>query len=383
MKKVLFIASVASMIDQFNMSNIKLLQTCGYEVHVAANFILGNTSSDERLEKFKKELVQRKVKYYQVNFVRNPISILQNYQAYKKIKQIILVNKYELLHCQSPIGGMIGRLAARNINNIKIIYTAHGFHFYNGAPILNWLLYYPVECILARFTDKLITINSEDYIRAKSFKLRNNGQLYYVPGVGVETKKYQNITIDREAKRKVLGIGEKSLIVLSVGELNKNKNHETALRALAKIKNKDFVYLICGKGKLLERLQSLSEELGIASKVVFLGYRTDIGEIYNVADIFLFPSYREGLSVAIMEAIVAGLPVVCSDIRGNTDLIKNCKNGYLVKPYDIKGFTEKLNVLMNSPSLQKKFQEYNVPFIQNYDSQHITDLMKNIYLEQE
>ena len=166
MKKVLMLASVASMIDQFNMQNISLLQEQGYEVHVAANFEQGSTSSKERVEQFKKELKEKNVLYFQIDFSRNVSNIPQNIKAYKQIKKLLVNNKYEFIHCHSPIGGVCGRLAAK-VTNTKVIYTAHGFHFYKGAPKFNWMIYYPIEKVLSYITDVLITINKEDYELAK------------------------------------------------------------------------------------------------------------------------------------------------------------------------------------------------------------------------
>ena len=215
MKKMLMLASVVSMIDQFNMSNIDILKKQGYEVHVAANFEYGNTSSKQRVEEFKKELTELNVQYYNIDFSRKITNILANIKAYKQIKDLMLKNKYEFVHCHSPIGGVCGRLAAHSANT-PVIYTAHGFHFFKRAPLKNWMLYYPVEKLLAHYTDVLITINKEDYARAQNFKAK---KVEYVPGIGVDIKKFSEIIVDKLAKRKELGIPENAFLILSVGEL--------------------------------------------------------------------------------------------------------------------------------------------------------------------
>lgn len=224
---------------------------------------------------------------------------------------------------------MLTRLAARTAKGTTVIYTAHGFHFYQGAPLINWLVYYPVERVCGKFTDKLITINQEDYHRANSWSLRNNGKIYYVPGIGVDLEEIQNISINKVQKKKEIGISNDVKVLLSVGELNKNKNHEIIIRVLSKLTNKNFIYLICGNGELKEYLKNLAQELGVSDKVKFLGYRKDVLEIYKIADLFLFPSKREGLPCSLIEAMAYGLPCVASDVRGNKDLLRSdnlCKS---------------------------------------------------------
>lgn len=310
-KKVLFVATVVKThINTFHLPFLKMFKEHGWKVHVAAknDFI------------YEPCIIPNCDKHFDINFERSPFS-KQNITAYKQLKQIIEANHYDIIHCHTPVAGVLTRLAARNAKATTVIYTAHGFHFYQGAPFLNWLIYYPVERICARLTDKLITINMEDYNRAKNWKLRHNGKVYYVPGVGVDIEKIQNIKINKIDKKKELGITGDLKIILSVGELNKNKNHEVIIKALSKQNNKNFIYLICGKGELKDHLQNLATELGIGDKVKLLGYRKDVLEICKVADLFVFPSKREGLPVSLIEAIASSIPCVASDVRGNRDLL--------------------------------------------------------------
>lgn len=212
-KKVLFVATVVKThINTFHLPFLKMFKEHGWEVHVAAkNDFIGEPC-----------VIPNCDQYFDINFMRSPFS-KQNFSAYKQLRKIILENKYDIIHCHTPVAGVLARLAARNSKDTTVIYTAHGFHFYKGAPLLNWLIYYPVERFCARFTDKLITINKEDYNRAKSWSLRDNGKVYYVPGVGVDIEKFNKKSIDREDKRKELGIKEDEKVILSVGELIKRK----------------------------------------------------------------------------------------------------------------------------------------------------------------
>ena len=375
MKKVLMLASVVSMIDQFNMSNINILKKQGYEVHVAANFEYGSTSSKQRIEEFKKELTELNISYYNVDFSRKITNMSANIKAYKQIKDLMLKNNYEFVHCHSPIGGVCGRIAAHSTNT-PVIYTAHGFHFFKGAPLKNWLLFYPVERFLARYTDLLITINKEDYKRAQNFKAKN---VTYVPGIGVDTKKISETIVDKSEKRREIGVPEDSFVILSVGELNKNKNHETVIKSIAKLNNPNVYYVICGQGTLENYLKNLIMELGLEKQVKLLGYRSDIAEISKVSDIFAFPSFREGLSVALMEAMASGLEVACSKIRGNTDLIENGKGGYLVEPDDVDGFARNIDKSITCIEKRETMAEHNVEAIKVFDSSAVSKIMQKIY----
>lgn len=372
-EKVLIVASVASMIDQFNMPNIRLLQEMGYEVHVACNFEKGNSCSLEKIQTLKKLLENIEVKYYQINFERNILKIFSNFSAYKEVKKILEKNKYRFLHCHSPIGGVIGRIAGY-LTQTKVIYTAHGFHFFKGAPLLNWLLYYPIEKYLSRYTEILITINKEDYERAKTFYAK---KVEYIPGVGIDVEKIKNIKIDKEQKRKELGLSKDSIVLLSVGELNKNKNHSIVIKALAKLNNPNIHYLICGQGNLKEYLEKLIKKLKLENNVKLLGFRKDIYEIYKISDIFVFPSKREGLSVALMEAIVCELPIICSDIRGNRDIVENEKNGILIK----KEKNYNLKLILNKILKKKKnsIKIFNESIIKKINIKVINKIMRKIY----
>lgn len=376
MDKVLILASVASMIDKFNIPNIELLKNMGYEVHVACNFKKGNSCPVDKVNELTMKLNELNVKYFQIDFDRNVFNVIQNIKAYKQTYILLKKNRYKFIHCHSPIGGVCGRIAAHRTKT-KVIYTAHGFHFFKGAPLLNWLIYYPVELLLSRYTDVLININQEDYNRArKYFKAK---KIEYIPGVGVNVNKFKETRVNRTEKRREIGVPEDAILLVSVGELNKNKNHETVIRAIAKLNNPNIYYLICGVGKLENKLHALVKDLGLEKQVKLIGYRTDIAEICKASDIFCFPSYREGLSVALMEAMAVGLPIVCSNIRGNVDLIKSGKGGFLVNPNDIDGYAEAISKLIKNKELCIEFGKYNIEAVKKYNLDVITDAMKKIY----
>ena len=337
--KVLLLASVASMIDQFNMSNIEILQNLGYEVDVACNFEEGNTCSTERIAELKKRLASINVNYFQIDFTRKVMNLLQDMKAYEQVKKIVIENEYTFIHCHSPIGGVVGRIVAHETGT-KIIYTAHGFHFFDGAPKKNWIIYYPIEKFLSKWTDILITINKEDYKRAqKEFYAQ---KVLYVPGIGVNTEKFDSGLIDKEEKRIDLGLGENDFLLLSVGELSERKNHKLVIEALAKLGDKNIKYYIAGTGDLKNKLNSIAEDLGVEQQIKFLGFRTDISELCQAADLFVFPSLQEGLPVALMEAIACKTPVVCSRIRGNVDLVDD--DNALFDPKSVDELCKSINI---------------------------------------
>jgi glycosyltransferase involved in cell wall biosynthesis len=380
MKKALMIAHVASMIDLFNMDNIKILKSLGFEVDVACNFEKGSVTSKERVKQFRDELEKDGIRAYHTPIPRNIFSIKDIAASIRQIQDLVREEHYAIVHCQSPIGGVIARLACKNArkSGAKVIYIAHGFHFYQGAPFLNWLLYYPIERFCAKITDCIITINKEDYSLAKR-KFYKTKRIEYIPGVGIDLHRIDRIDIDKEEKRKELKIPVQSLVLTSIGEVNNNKNHEVIIRAIAELKHDNIVYLICGQGELIAYLQNLAHQLKVENKVKFLGYREDVIQILKASDLFVFPSIREGLSVSLMEAMACGLPVVCSDIRGNRDLIINGEGGYLVDCHHAEGFSKAIQSLLNHSEIRDKMKAHNLAAIKDKDINRVNALMERIY----
>lgn len=373
--RVLIVANTAYMIRQFNMENIKLLQGMGYQVEVACNFLQGNPISKELIEEFLDFLGNMGVVCHQVSFIKSPHRIIKNISAYKLLIRLMKERNYNYIHCQTPMGGAISRLAANKMK-IPAIYMVHGFHFHKNAGLFSWLLYYPVEKWLSSFTDALVVINQEDYLIAK--KKMKPKCLYYVPGVGIDVKAFSAHQEEIQLSRCDIGIPEDKTFVLSVGELNKNKNHETVIRAIAELP--DVHYVIAGTGCLKDYLWKVAKELDITDRVHLLGFRKDVQVIYSLADIYCHPSFREGLSVAVMEAMAAGLPVVCSDIRGNEDLIDNGEGGILIKKPSVHAYVESLESLIQDRPIRIKMGNHNIRRIERYDIRNVNQIMKEIYL---
>ena len=295
---------------------------------VAANFESGSTTSQERVEEYRQELVNRGIGVYHIPIPRKLDKIEKICTSYHMIRELTEKNRYRIIHCHSPIGGVICRLACRKSRNefgTKIIYTAHGFHFFKGADWKAWLFFYSA------------------------------------------------------AKRHELGLTSDNFVFMSAGELSVRKNHEVAIRAFAEIEEPGARYLIVGLGELEAKLKKLVLKLGLQNRIFFLGYRADVKEILQVADAFVFPSLQEGLPVALMEAMTVGLPVVCSRIRGNTDLIEDGRGGYLYDCHDVSGFANGMRRIMNASDTG--MGETNIETMKQFDIGIVHEYMKWIYGE--
>ena len=369
MKKFLIVAHYSRFLVQFELNDVKLLQGMGYEVHYATNFEHEDMYADAV-----QVIREHGVILHQVDFVRSPYNILANIKAYKQLKHLMRTEMFAGVHCHTPMAGALARLAANATHTAPVLYTAHGFHFYKGCPLKNRLIYQTAETFLARYTDAQITINQEDYAAAQKFPLR--GKAYYVPGIGVDVKKISSVQVDRATKRAELGIPQDAFVFISVGELNENKNHSTVIRALAKADIANSYYLICGEGKLKQQHFELAQKLGISEKVKLLGFRTDVSEILRACDCFVFPSFREGLSVSLMEAMAAGLPCIASRIRGNVDLLEESR--YLFEPSDESTLCQLMQDAVNGVQVDQECAQ-NKKALEQFDVKNVSECMRKVY----
>ncbi|HMM07362.1 MAG TPA: glycosyltransferase family 4 protein [Clostridiales bacterium] len=373
MKKALIVASVFGFLGSFERGDIRILQEQGYQVFCAANGkkelgAFGDTGQLDDLPIIK----------CQVDFVRSPFS-KSNIRAFRQLKQLMKDQPFDLVHCHTPIGGFLARLVAKRYrkNGTKVIYTVHGFHFYKEAPFMHWLLYYPAEWLMARYTDVLITINREDYTRAQKFQAK---QVEYVPGVGIDLHRF-SAEGEKSDIRIKLGIPQNAVLLLSVGELIPRKNHQAIICALASLKDENFHYVVIGEGPERENLASLIARLSLEARVHLPGYRKDMPPIYRAADLFCLPSRREGLCVALMEAMASGLPCVASDIRGNRDLIISGKGGYLFDLSQIDSAASAIDAIVLDLPLKKAMRAFNQEFVRGFSVEVVAEQMRRIYRE--
>lgn len=375
MSKMLFISNISRGITTFVTASIAAAHSLDLDFYQVANWQDADASQIEKDEK------AYDIKIKSVPMSRNPFA-KTNLTAYKELVKFIKEEHIDYIHCNTPTGGVLGRLAGKKCKVKKVIYQAHGFHFYKGAPKKNWLLYYPVEKWLAHYTDALITINNEDFELAKTkFKLRKNGKVYYVHGVGIDTAQYGMSEKSREEKRLELGIPFDAFLLISVGELNANKNNGIIISAMEKLKNPNIHYILCGAGEKQMEWQARAEKAGLHDNIHFLGYRNDVKELYKASDCLVMPSFREGLSRSIMEAMASGLPCIASKIRGNADLIEDGKGGFLCAPTDSDGFAEAIGTLCGNASLCAEMSKFNKAKIKEFDISVVEQEMRDIYAE--
>lgn len=368
MKKVLFVATVVQLhIARFHIPYLKWFHEQGWQVDVAAK------NDYEHPEEC---VIPYCDHFYDIPFARSPFDS-SNLQAFRMLKQRLDETHYDIIHCHTPMGAVIARLAAKKSRCLgtKVIYTAHGFHFYHGAPAKNWLLYYPVERFLARWTDVIITMNQEDEQAARKFPC---SRIEYVPGVGVDLKKFARHQ-PRDVVRAALGIAPDTTFILSVGELIARKNYDVAIDALSALDARiKFCFCIAGIGDKESELRQHIADKGLEDSIKLLGFRSDIPDLLHAADLFFFPSLQEGLPVAVMEAMACGLPIVCSRIRGNTDLIDEGLGGYLVNATDTAGFTQALTQCIHAP-FNAEMAAYNREKIKAFSESAVLERMAAIY----
>lgn len=357
MKKVLYVTTVSRTINAFLIPHINMLLDNGYEVHCAC-------SIDKPVDK---ELQRRGVKIFEVPFSRNPLGI-RNIKAFIKLEELQRINDYDIVHVHTPIAAIYGRLLKLNFPSLRIIYTAHGYHFLKGGSKLGWIIYYPIEKIMAKFTDVTININKEDYEITKE-KLKHK-KCYLLNGVGLDLDKYKKLSSKEiQEKREEFGIKDKDFVVLMIAEINKNKNHIQLINAMDILKDKypNIKVLCIGDGTLKESLEKQIILRNLQNNIFMLGYRLDVNKLINISDIGILLSHREGLPRNIMEFMACGRKVIATDIRGCRDIVCNYNVGTLVKMGDYEETAraiEKYYILNNkSFEVSEEIKKYDIETI--------------------
>lgn len=370
-KQVLFIASVAKKhILQFHIPYLKWFKEQGYVVHVCA----GND-----FEKGDKVHIPYCDKYHQIPFYRSPFAT-RNFTSYKELKKLVKDNRYDIIHCHTPVAAAIARMALRKERKkgTVMLYTAHGFHFYKGAPKIS-KLYYFIEKIMVKHTDGLITINEEDYKAAEKISKNKKCKVYKIHGIGADFSKVINTKRTREEMRKEFAIPDDAFLIMSNSEINENKNITTSIKAVAA--NRNVHLLVCGSGKMLDECKALAKELNADDRIVFAGYRFDAKELLNCADAFIFPSHREGLGLAAIEAMAAGLPLIVSDNRGTREYAVQGENALICNADDVTAFTDAVALLSKDKAMCERLGENGKKTAEKYELSNAVAEMADIYNE--
>ncbi|AXG73147.1 glycosyltransferase family 1 protein [Flavobacterium arcticum] len=369
MKKVLFVANIHKHFRAFHIPYIEYLKSEGYEVHVAAN------DPDTKIPEADKQ--------YNLPINRNPFSN-NNIKATKQLKEIIAIEKYSLIHCHTAMGSVVARLAAKKIRKkgmLKVLYTAHGFHFYKGSPKLYWNIYYPMEKYLAKYTDGLITINEEDYnvVVNNKFKAVN---AFKTAGVGINSQKFKGLSLDGgDAIREKNGYDKDTFLIIYIAEFITRKDHKFILEAIPLLKEKinNFKFVFAGRGILKDEMEEMATNQGLTDNVDFLGFRKDIGELIIMSDIGVSVSRQEGLPMNVAEEMFAKKPVVATKIRGHVDLINHGESGFLFNRGDHQEFVNQITDLYKNKELCKTMSENAKIKAEKFELANCLEEMKLIY----
>lgn len=365
MKKVLYITTVSRTINAFLVPHIEMLLDEGYTVDVA-------TCIDKAIDE---QLLSRNIKVFNLPFARNPLHP-GNLKAFRELIKIQKKDQYDIVHVHTPVASLFGRLLKLFYPKLKTIYTAHGYHFLKGGPKVGWLVYYPIEKVMAKLTDVTITINQEDYeITVKKLKPKKT---YLMKGVGLDLTRYKILPEeDNLIKRKELGLFKDDFVIIMIAELNENKNQIQLIKAMELLKDKypNIKALLVGEGDKLSKLKQEIKFRELEEKVKFLGFRTDINELINISNIGVLLSYREGLPRNLMELIACGRNVIVTNIRGCRDIVIDINIGRIVNLGNIVETANSIEKYYLSQVTDYKFQKYRSIF----DIENICNKLKEIY----
>lgn len=365
--KILYVTNITRTVNTFFIPHMNMLVDEGYNVDCACK-IDGEIKLD-------KKNINKKINFYNVPFTRNPLNF-KNIIAFLKLYSLQKKNKYDFIHVHTPIAAVYTRLLKRFFPSIKMIYTAHGYHFYKNSSKLSWIIYYNIEKYLSKYTDVLITINNEDYEISKNFKCN---KLIKMHGVGVDFSEFKCINENEKIKiRKSIGLEEDDFVIIMVGEHNKNKNQIQLIRTIRSIQDSypKIKAIFIGDGELIEKNKLYIKKNNVKNANI-LGFRKDVSELINISDILCSLSYREGLPKNIIEGLACGKVIIASNIRGNNELVEDGENGYLVNGDNLK---EKIVDLYNLDKMYfKKMEEKSKEFSRKYDINNILEELKKVY----
>ena len=371
--KILFVSNVRSHIGQFHTNYINYLKENGHTIEVSCY----DNSADKDGFDFKSIS-----KFHFIPIQRSPFKP-QNFKAISQLKEIVKKGEYDIIHCHTPMGAVSARIAAKLAkSDAKVIYTAHGFHFFKGAPALNWICYYPIEKLLAHWTDTLITINSEDYKRAQNKKFKVRDEIVKVNGVGVDLSKFTVTTPEKKQQlRKEYGISDDAFVLIYPGDLVPNKNQAMIFRAISILKDKipNIKLLLPGQPKFIDQYKAMVKELGVEDNVEFMGYRRDIPQLVALSDISVSASRREGLPVNLIEALAIGNPIVATDARGNSDVVEDGINGFIIEQDNHQQMADKIYQIYSDKELYNKFSEASVQLSNKYSVANVNKSLAQIY----
>lgn len=373
--KALLLAAMGSVHRQHNKANIKALKEIGAIIYLAANFGT-DTPREKNNTQFVDECKRDGINIIDIPFRRG--GFITNIFQIPVLNKFLKREKFDIVHVHTETGGFMLRLSCliQSKCNTKFVYTPHGMSFWKGSSLKSQLVYRPLERWICSAMDMNLGMNMEE---VENLKRWNKRTAHYVHGVGLNVARMQNPARSREQMREEFGLTESDKFIASIGELDDNKNHITVIKALATLGRKDFKYVVCGVGPNKDMLLAEAEHMGLKENVILAGYRSDIPDVLNAADIFVFPSFHEGMPVSALEAMVCGLPIICSEIRGNVDIIREGDNGYLFQPSDVETLARKLEYLLDDAEKRKIMGLKNKENVKDFSLESVTEELIRIY----
>ena len=373
--KALLLAAMGSVHRQHNKANIKALKEIGAIIYLAANFGT-DTPREKNNTQFVAECKRDGINIIDIPFRRG--GFITNIFQIPVLNKFLKREKFDIVHVHTETGGFMLRLSCliQSKCNTKFVYTPHGMSFWKGSSLKSQLVYRPLERWICSAMDMNIGMNMEE---VENLEQWNKRTAHYVHGVGLDVARMQNPVRSREQMREEFGLTESDKFIASIGELDDNKNHITVIKALATLGRKDFKYVVCGVGPNKNMLLAEAERTGLKDNVILAGYRSDIPDVLNAADIFVFPSFHEGMPVSALEAMACGLPIICSEIRGNVDIIREGDNGYLFQPSDVETLARKLEYLLDDAEKRKIMGLKNKENVKDFSLDSVTEELKRIY----
>ena len=373
--KALLLAAMGSVHRQHNKANIKALKEIGAIIYLAANFGT-DTPREKNNTQFVAECKRDGINIIDIPFRRG--GFITNIFQIPVLNKFLKREKFDIVHVHTETGGFMLRLSCliQSKCNTKFVYTPHGMSFWKGSSLKSQLVYRPLERWICSAMDMNLGMNMEE---VENLEQWNKRTAHYVHGVGLDVARMQNPVRSREQMREEFGLTESDKFIASIGELDDNKNHITVIKALATLGRKDFKYVVCGVGPNKNMLLAEAERTGLKDNVILAGYRSDIPDVLNAADIFVFPSFHEGMPVSALEAMACGLPIICSEIRGNVDIIREGDNGYLFQPSDVETLARKLEYLLDDAEKRKIMGLKNKENVKDFSLDSVTEELKRIY----
>lgn len=373
MKKALMLAPMGSVHRRFNKANIEALKSLGYQIELVANFDNGD-GPEVHNQEYVAERTKNGIVTHSIPFARH--SLTGSLKCLPQVKQLLKEGQYDIVHAHTETGGLILRLARGVKGNSRFFYTPHGMSFWKGSSLKSQVIYRPLERWICSGMDMNLGMNQEEVDVLRKWKSKTAA---HVHGIGLNLERFQKTSRTCEEVRAEFGLKADDKFIVSVGELDDNKNHITVIKALAMLEHKNFKYVICGVGPNRENLIKMVEDVDLKDKVILAGYRSDIPDILHAADLFVFPSFHEGLPVSALEAMACGLPLICSKIRGNVDIVKDGENGFLFAPEDSITLVLQIERLINDQELARRFGEKNKQIVREFSQEAVVEELKHLY----